>query len=249
MENIALIRKKLSDWPESELYEFIELYKNDTRIGVKHLVESAYRKSQKYEAELVRIRKMRAYEDEYPDCRYICGVDEVGRGPLAGPVFAGAVVLPKDCIIPYVNDSKQLTAAKREQLAAVIRTTAVSIGLGSVDNKEIDRINILEATREAMRKAIAALTVKPDIILTDAVFIPGIDIPQKSIIKGDAKSISIAAASIVAKVVRDRYMTEIGKQYPEYDFERNKGYGSAEHFEALREYGLCPLHRKTFIHL
>ncbi len=248
MENIALIKEKFSKCPEMELEAFVNTYGADERSGVKKLVLKAEKKIEEYQKELLRIDGMRKFEKKFSDCEYICGVDEVGRGPLAGPVYAGAVVLPRDCIIPYVNDSKKLTAKKREELARVISERAVSIGLGGVDNETIDKINILQATYEAMRRAVAALTVKPDIILVDALHIPGIDIPQESIIKGDAKSISIAAASIIAKVARDNYMTRMDKEYPVYNFLKNKGYGSKEHYDAINKYGICPLHRRTFVH-
>ena len=192
---------------------------------------------------------MRVYEKEYSEYSYICGIDEVGRGPLAGPVVAAAVILPKDCSILYVNDSKKLSEKKREELYDIILDKAVSYGIGIVSPKVIDEVNILQATYEAMRIAISKLEVKPDVLLNDAVTIPGIDecIHQVPIIKGDAKSISIASASIVAKVTRDRMMVEYAECYPEYDFAGNKGYGSATHIEALKKYGPCAIHRNSFI--
>ena len=190
---------------------------------------------------------MKIYEKKYEDCGYICGIDEVGRGPLAGPVVACAVILPKDCDILYLNDSKQLSAKKREELYDIINEKAVSVGIGYVSPERIDEINILQATYEAMRQAIEALSVKPDVLLNDAVTIPQVDILQVPIIKGDAKSISIAAASIVAKVTRDRLMEEYDKVLPGYDFASNKGYGSATHIAALKEIGPSPIHRKSFI--
>ena len=167
---------------------------------------------------------------------------------MAGPVVAGAVILPKDCDILYINDSKKLTAAKREELAAIIMEKAISAKTALVTSEYIDEVNILQATYEAMRKAIKSLEPSPDLLLNDAVNIPGVDIKQVPIIKGDAKSISIGAASIIAKVTRDAMMVEYDKIYPEYDFASNKGYGSAKHIEALKKYGPCPIHRKTFIH-
>ena len=177
----------------------------------------------------------------------ICGIDEAGRGPLAGPVVAGAVVLPKDCRILYVNDSKKLSEKKREMLYDVILNEAVSVGVGIVSPERIDEINILNATYEAMREAINNLTVKPDILLNDAVTIPGVDIEQVPIIKGDAKSLSIASASIIAKVTRDRLMYHYDELYPEYGFAKHKGYGTKLHTDVLKEIGPCPIHRKTFI--
>ena len=178
---------------------------------------------------------------------YVCGIDEVGRGPLAGPVVAGAVILPKDCDILYINDSKKLSEKKREELYEVIMEKAVAVGIGMVGPGRIDEINILQATYEAMREAIGKLSVKPDILLNDAVTIPGVAIRQVPIIKGDAKSISIGAASIVAKVTRDRMMVEYDKVMPEYGFAANKGYGAAAHTEALKKYGPSPIHRASFI--
>ena len=171
----------------------------------------------------------------------------MGRGPLAGPVVAGAVILPKDCDILYLNDSKQLTEKKREELYDVIMEKAVAAGLGFVSPERIDEINILQATYEAMREAIGRLSVKPDLLLNDAVTIPQVEIRQVPIIKGDAKSVSIAAASIIAKVTRDRLMVEYDSIFPEYGFASNKGYGAAAHIEALKKYGPCPIHRRSFI--
>ena len=176
-----------------------------------------------------------------------CGIDEVGRGPLAAPVVAGAVILPRDSKILYLNDSKQLTAKKRDELYDVIMREAVAVGIGYASPARIDEINILQATYEAMREAISKLSVKPDVLLNDAVKIPQVDIRQVPIIKGDAKSVSIAAASIVAKVTRDRLMEEYDKVLPGYGFASNKGYGSAEHIAALKEIGPSPIHRQSFI--
>ena len=171
----------------------------------------------------------------------------MGRGPLAGPVVAGAVILPKECEILYINDSKKLSAAKRDELYDEIMDKAVAVGLGMASPARIDEINILQAPYEAMRKAISKLKVTPQLLLNDAVTIPGVTIPQVPIIKGDAKSVSIAAASIVAKVTRDRMMVKYDELYPEYHFAENKGYGSAAHIEALKKYGPTPIHRRTFI--
>ena len=178
----------------------------------------------------------------------LCGVDEAGRGPLAGDVYAAAVILKPDTVIEGLNDSKKLTASKREELFKIILEKAVSAKTALVSPQYIDKVNILQATYEAMRKAIATLDVQPDILLNDAVNIPLVNIKQVPIIKGDAKSISIGAASIIAKVTRDAMMVEYDKIYPEYDFASNKGYGSAKHIEALKKYGPCPIHRRSFIH-
>lgn len=202
---------------------------------------------EKYEAELQRTYNMQAYEREYAECTYICGIDEAGRGPLAGPVVAGAVILPKDCDILYINDSKKLSEKKREELYDEIMDKAVSAAVGIVDQGVIDEINILQATYRAMREAVNKLSHRPDILLNDAVTIPEIDIRQVPIVKGDAKSQSIAAASIIAKVTRDRMMLEYDKLFPEYGFASHKGYGTKVHIEAIKQYGPCPIHRRTFI--
>lgn len=199
------------------------------------------------EKERARMYELFAYEREYEAYPYICGIDEVGRGPLAGPVVACAVILPKDCDILYINDSKKLSEKKREMLYDEIMEKAVAVGIGIVGPERIDEINILQATYEAMREAISKLSVQPDLLLNDAVKIPGVDIPQVSIIKGDAKSASIGAASIVAKVTRDRMMVEYDSIFPEYGFAGNKGYGTAVHIEALKEIGPTPIHRRSFI--
>lgn len=202
---------------------------------------------EKLVAERERLEQMRVYEHEYASFSAICGIDEAGRGPLAGPVVAGAVILPTDCEILYLNDSKKLTEKRREALFLEIKEKAVAWNVGIVDAAEIDQINILQATYEAMRKAITGLEVTPDLLLNDAVEIPDVQIPQVKIIKGDAKSVSIAAASILAKVTRDHLMIEYDQKYPNYGFARHKGYGTGVHIEAIRDYGPCPLHRKTFI--
>ncbi len=204
-------------------------------------------KNSKLEAERERLEQMKVYEKEYASFGLVCGIDEVGRGPLAGPVVAGAVILPLDCNILYINDSKKLSAKKREELYPIILEEAVSVGIGMVSPQRIDEINILQATYEAMREAIDKLSIKPDILLNDAVTIPGVSIRQVPIIKGDGKSISIAAASIVAKVTRDKLMEEYDKIMPEYSFASNKGYGTAAHIAALKEHGPTPIHRKSFI--
>lgn len=209
--------------------------------------ERELKKAAKLETEKQRIEAMREYEEMYDTFSYICGIDEAGRGPLAGPVVACAVILPVDCDILYINDSKKLSAKKRNELYDVIMEKAVSVGIGMASHERIDEINILQATYEAMRQAVSKLKPRPDILLNDAVTIPEVDIKQVPIIKGDAKSISIGAASIVAKVTRDRMMVEYDSMFPGYDFASNKGYGSAEHIAALKEIGPSPIHRKTFI--
>ena len=213
--------------------------------------ERLRKKEEKLRKELERLKVMSAYEKEYAQYTHICGIDEVGRGPLAGPVVACAVVLPKDVTILYLNDSKKLSEKKRELLYDEIMEKAVAVGIGAVGPARIDEINILQASYEAMRMAIEDLTGKlgkePDLLLNDAVTIPEVDIPQVPIIKGDAKSISIAAASIVAKVTRDHLMIEYDQILPGYDFAKNKGYGTKAHIAGLKELGATPIHRKTFI--
>lgn len=204
-------------------------------------------KGEKLELELKRLEAMRAYEKEYDACSFFCGIDEAGRGPLAGPVVAGAVVLKKDAQILYLNDSKKLSEKRREELYLEIQEKAVSWAVGIAGPERIDEINILQATYEAMREAVSKLSVPPDILLNDAVTIPGLDIPQVSIIKGDAKSVSIAAASVMAKVTRDHMMAQYGELYPQYGFAKHKGYGTAAHIAALKEFGPCPIHRRSFI--
>lgn len=247
-KKITEIQKEYKEVPIEDLPDFIEEYISDGRPGVSKIIGVAQKRMEKLRIEKERIEKLKEYENQYWDTvSYIGGIDEVGRGPLAGPVVTACVVLPKDCSILYINDSKKLSAAKRDELYDIIMKEAVSVGIGVVSEKRIDEINILQATYEAMRQAIAESTVEPEILLNDAVTIPGVNIKQVPIIKGDAKSISIGAASIIAKVTRDRMMIEYDKMYPMYHFASNKGYGSAEHIAALKEYGPCPIHRRSFI--
>ncbi|WP_028243801.1 ribonuclease HII [Pseudobutyrivibrio ruminis] len=247
-KKITEIQKEYKEVPIEGLPDFIEEYISDGRPGVSKIIGVAQKRMEKLRIEKERIEKLKEYENQYWDTvSYIGGIDEVGRGPLAGPVVTACVVLPKDCSILYINDSKKLSAAKRDELYDIIMKEAVSVGIGVVSEKRIDEINILQATYEAMRQAIAESTVEPEILLNDAVTIPGVNIKQVPIIKGDAKSISIGAASIIAKVTRDRMMVEYDKMYPMYHFASNKGYGSAEHIAALKEYGPCPIHRRSFI--
>lgn len=204
-------------------------------------------KAERLEAEIKRTELMKEFDREYKIYGTICGIDEAGRGPLCGPVVAAAVILSDEYNILYINDSKKLSETKREEVYKEIDKYAVAYGVGIVSPERIDEINILQATYEAMRTAIHKLSVTPDILLNDAVTIPMVDIKQVPIIKGDAKSQSIAAASIVAKVTRDHLMEEYDKLYPEYGFAKHKGYGTAAHIKAIKEYGPCPIHRRTFI--
>ncbi|WP_434311697.1 ribonuclease HII [Hominifimenecus sp. rT4P-3] len=200
------------------------------------------------EQEHLRLEQMKVYERQYEDSAFVCGIDEAGRGPLAGPVVAAAVILPREAEIFYLNDSKKVTERRRELLFDEIQEKAIAFGIGIVSPEEIDEINILQATYAAMRQAVSGLSVQPAVLLNDAVTIPGIELPQVPIIKGDAKSVSIAAASILAKVTRDRMMRQYDAIYPEYGFAGHKGYGTAAHIAAIREYGPCPIHRRSFIH-
>lgn len=246
-QKISEIKKILESTETELLPKVLEGFENDGRAGVKTLVEKYDKCYKMLLAEKERTERMKIYEKKYSDYAYICGIDEAGRGPLAGPVVAGAVILPKDCDILYINDSKKLTEKKREELYDIIIEKAVAYGIGMATPERIDEINILQATYEAMRGAVAGLEVTPDILLNDAVTIPHINIRQVPIIKGDAKSISIAAASILAKVTRDRMMKEYSVIYPEYGFEGHKGYGSQSHIEAIKKYGPSPIHRRSFI--
>lgn len=246
-QSTADIQLELQAAGEEELPALLCAYKADERKSVQVLVQKYERRIEKLNEEKERIEQMKVYEKKYGQYQAICGIDEAGRGPLAGPVVAGAVILPKDCSILYLNDSKQLSQKRREELYDIIMEQAVAVGVGIVGPQRIDEINILQATYEAMRQAVGKLSVEPDLLLNDAVTIPGISLPQVPIIKGDAKSLTIAAASVIAKVTRDRLMIEYDQMMPEYGFASNKGYGSKMHQEALRQYGPTPIHRKTFI--
>lgn len=231
-----------------ELPKVLEKFENDSRQSVKKMISVYNNRYNKYIAEIERIKHMLLFENNYYSRGFslIAGVDEAGRGPLAGPVVAAAVILPKDCDILYINDSKKLSPLKREALFQQINNAAVSVGIGIVAPSIIDEINIRQATLMAMRKAVDQLSPKPDAVLIDAETVPGIYICQEGIIKGDEKSLSIAAASIIAKVTRDRMMLDYDVLFPGYGFANNKGYGSLEHLEAIRQFGICPIHRKSF---
>lgn len=247
MKTIADIKKELESTDIIDRERLLEEYRSDSRAGVQRLLQNAEKEKNMLQKERDRLAAMKEYENRHDSYTHICGIDEVGRGPLAGPVVAGAVILPKEAEILYLNDSKQLSEKKRELLYEQIMEQAVAVGIGIVSPAVIDEINILQATYEAMRIAISRLDVMPDLLLNDAVTIPKVSIKQVPIIKGDAKSVSIAAASIVAKVTRDRMMVEYHKLYAEYGFAQNKGYGAAVHIEALKKYGPSPIHRASFI--
>lgn len=247
MKSIKEIQEEFAATPMEAWPVLYDRYREDGRRGVSQLLKKCRRQEEKLRQERLRTEQMKEFERKYQHLGYVCGIDEVGRGPLAGPVVAGAVILPRDCQILWLNDSKQLSPKKREELYEVILEQAVAVGIGYASPARIDEINILQATYEAMREAIGQLSVQPQVLLNDAVRIPGVEIPQVPIIKGDARSVSIAAASIVAKVTRDRLMVEYDQILPEYDFASNKGYGSQAHIEALKRVGPSPIHRRSFI--
>ncbi len=246
-ETIAQIKERFAAADEEQLARLSAAYGADERAGVRALAQRADKKLAALKKERDRLESMRIFERQYAGYGYICGIDEAGRGPLAGPVTAGAVILPEDCEILNLNDSKQLSEARREELYEEITQKAVAWGVGLIGPARIDEINILQADYEAMCEAIGTLRVMPDLLLNDAVTIPQVKIPQVPIIHGDAKSVSIAAASIIAKVTRDRLMKEYDELFPEYGFAQHKGYGSAAHIAALKKYGPCPIHRQSFI--
>ncbi len=246
-KSIKEIQEIFENADMSEYDSIQESLKDDERAGVIKLIMKYNKKKKAFEDEVQRIFDVKEFERKYSDYQYICGIDEVGRGPLAGPVCAGAVILPKDAEILYVNDSKKLSGKKREELYKEITEQAIAYKTVFMNHEVIDEINILQATYKAMRQAVNELNPQPDLLLIDAVHIPELEVKQVSIIKGDAKSFSIAAASIVAKVERDHLMEKYDELYPEYGFAGNKGYGSKEHIEAIKKYGPCPIHRRTFI--
>ena len=246
-KSISQIKEEFEQADAAQRAVLYEVYSSDDRAGVKKLVSAYRKKEEALQKERMRLEDMRSFEHKYSTYSLICGIDEAGRGPLAGPVVAGAVILPKDCEILYLNDSKKLSPAKREALYEEIMEKAEAVGVGMASPARIDEINILKATYEAMREAVYNLGVTPELLLNDAVTIPDVSIPQVPIIKGDAKSVSIAAASIIAKVTRDRLMVQYDEILPGYGFARHKGYGSKDHIEAIRRLGPTPIHRQTFI--
>lgn len=247
MKSLKEIKEEMLALPMESWEQELAALDADARTGVRKFAESCRKKLDKLYQEQERIRQVQAFEQGLAEGLIFAGIDEAGRGPLAGPVVAAAAIMPTDCSLLYVNDSKKLTAAKREELYDQILDECVAVGIGMASPGRIDEINILQGTYEAMREAVQQLEVKPQMLINDAVIIPGILLPQKSVIKGDAKCYSIAAASIIAKVTRDRIMEQYNALYPEYGFAGHKGYGSAAHIEALKKYGPCPIHRKTFI--
>ncbi len=246
-KKISEIKAQLQAADTGSLLTLMQAYAADERAGVRAAIEQAKKRLEAYEKEMARLDGMLSYERQYACYGAVCGLDEAGRGPLAGPVVAGAVILPEDCRILYLNDSKKLTPKRREELYDEIMEKAVSVGVGIIGPMRIDEINILQADYEAMCEALGQLRVMPATLLNDAVTIPQVKIRQVPIIKGDAKSLSIAAASVIAKVTRDRIMDEYDDVYPEYGFAAHKGYGTVQHIAAIRKYGPTPIHRRTFI--
>jgi len=227
----------------------ISFLNQDPRVGVSKIYQQFCRQRVLIEKENNRLQNMALYEKQAREqgFKLIAGVDEAGRGPLAGPVVAGAVIFSEGCLIKGVNDSKKLTPLARARLFAEIKEKAVCWAVGMANVEEIDNLNILQASLVAMRRAVQNLTTHPDYVMVDAVQIPEVGVPQLPIIKGDGKSITIAAASIIAKVTRDRMMEDYDKKFPAYGFGRHKGYGTRDHIKALQLYGYCSLHRQTFV--
>jgi Ribonuclease HII len=250
MGNLTLkqIQKEAQKLPIQEAIEYLSSLHN-TGFKVDKLLEKYYKIKEKHEKEMDRLWKMLSFERQAIEegFDYIAGVDEVGRGPLAGPVVAAAVILPKGLVIEGVNDSKKLSEAQRERLFDEIREKALAYGIAAVDEKYIDEVNILNATKMAMKDALKQLQPVADCILLDAVRLDNVDTKQVPIIKGDSLSLSIAAASIIAKVTRDRLMVEYETQYPGYGFAAHKGYGTEQHISAIKKFGLCPIHRLSFV--
>jgi len=240
----AIIVEMSFDNALEKLYDFKEEY----GTKVDKLILKYEKKKLQMEEEQKRFDEMCRYEKEaYSEgIKYIAGIDEAGRGPLAGPVVAAAVILPENVFISGLNDSKKLNEKQREKLFSEITEKAIAYEVGIVDEKIIDELNILNATKMAMEIAVETLKVKPDLLLIDAVNLDSLKIPQKSIVKGDSLSVSIAAASIIAKVTRDRLIEEMDSIYPEYGFKKHKGYGTKEHIDAIKKFGICPIHRVSF---
>jgi ribonuclease HII len=244
---VEMISRYLSE--AAPTAEELDTLTGDGRTGVRRLVERYFARREREQRERERLQAMLRYENEarMKGYTYIAGIDEVGRGPLAGPVMAAAVILPEDFYLPGVNDSKKLSPAKREELYHEITAQALSWSVGVGEVAEIDSVNILVASKVAMQRAVMGLSLRPDYCLIDAVELDDLPIAQRGIIGGDSKSLSIAAASIVAKVTRDRFMCELDKVFPGYGFADHKGYPTNEHRQAIAKLGICPLHRKSFM--
>lgn len=248
-KSVKEIKEIIENISTDEYMKYIEILKIDERKSVQSLAVKMAKKLDAIRREEERLEKINEFENEgyKKGYVYIGGIDEAGRGPLAGPVVASVVVFKQGTKIEGINDSKKLSEAKREELFDIIKKEALDYGIGIVNNEEIDEFNILNATYMAMKKALNCLKKSPDYLLIDAATIPGVDIAQNPIIKGDSKSISIAAASILAKVTRDNLMYQYDEMYPEYGFKGHKGYGTKEHYEAIEKHGITPIHRKSFL--
>jgi len=248
LSKLKVIENQAAGMTPAEAVDYLEAVRLEGMASVEKLIEKYRKKILAQQKEMERLKLMSKYEMEayQKGFRYVAGIDEAGRGPLAGPVAAACVMLPEGCIIEGVNDSKKLSAAQRERLYDIIVDKAISIGIGIVDEKSIDEINILNATKLAMKKAVDQIKPRPDMLLIDAVRLNDVEIRQMPIIKGDALSISIAAASIIAKVTRDRLIEQADAIYPQYGFKKHKGYSTEEHINAIKKYGICPIHRVSF---
>ena len=248
-KSVKEIKEIVESLSTDEYLRYINILKDDERKSVQNIAIKMSKKLDNIRKEEERLNLINTYENEGYEkgYLYIGGIDEAGRGPLAGPVVASVVVFKPNTKIEGINDSKKLTEAKREELFDIIKEQALDYGIGIVNNEDIDRYNILNATYMAMKKALNCLKNKPDYLLIDATTIPGLDTHQNPIIKGDSKSISIAAASILAKVTRDNIMYQYDEVFPEYCFKSHKGYGTKEHYEAIEKYGITRIHRKSFL--
>jgi ribonuclease HII len=248
-KSVAEIQELVAGCSSEELKKILPILFNDSRKTVHNLGKKIERRLKSEELEYERINRMKEIENRLREKGYklIAGIDEAGRGPLSGPVVAAAVILPEDFHVPGIKDSKMLSPEKREELYELITENCVDYGIGMVDNNEIDRINIINATYKAVNIALGKLKKLPHCLILDAIRLPQCSLYQESIIKGDRKCLSIASASIVAKVERDRYMNRLHSRYPNYNFLSNKGYGTEEHIQAIKKYGPCPEHRKSFI--
>ncbi len=248
-KSVKEIKEIIDNLDTNKYLEYIEILKSDERKSVQSLALKMAKKLDAIRKESERLEMINSYENECYNKGYVYigGIDEAGRGPLAGPVVAAVVVFKPNTKIEGINDSKKLSEAKRDELFDIIKEQALDYGIGIVNNNDIDEVNILNATYMAMKKAINCLEKTPDYLLIDATTIPGVQVDQKPIIKGDSKSISIAAASILAKVTRDSIMYQYDEMYPEYGFKGHKGYGTKEHYEAIEKHGITPIHRKSFL--
>lgn len=245
--SIAKIKERVDELSEHQWNEIVIVLEQDDRKGVQSIKKRLEKQLDNRAKEAIRMEKMFSYENQAKTQGFlrIAGVDEVGRGPLVGPVVAAAVILPEDEDWSYIDDSKKLSETKREMFYEKILSKAIAVGVGVVDSGKIDEVNILNATKIAMKEAVSQINA--DYLLIDALTLDDIPLEQKGIIKGDASSASIAAASIVAKVTRDRYMQKLHEKYPMYDFANNKGYGTPLHYEGIRQHGMIPEHRRSFL--